>query len=62
MNDQNFKNLCLKVFILKNFENAEKNIMKSANFFCFCFILYKEKMFRDKAKLKVEIEDGREAP
>ena len=27
--------------ILKNFENA-KNIMKSANFFC--FILYKEKM------------------
>ena len=29
---------------LKNFENAQTNILKSANFFCFCFILYKEKM------------------
>ena len=35
--------------------------MKSANFlFCFCFILYKEKMLIDKQQLKVEIEDGRE--
>ena len=34
--------------------------MKSANFFCFCFILYKEKMLSDKKpQLKVEIEDGR---
>ena len=32
----------------------EKNIMKSANLFCFCFILIKEKMLRDKPKLKVE--------
>ena len=40
-----------------------KNIIKSTNFFvCFCFILYKEKMLRDKATTKVEIEDGREAP
>jgi len=37
MNDQNFKNLCLKVFILENFENARKNIMKSTNFFLFLF-------------------------
>ena len=28
----------------------------------FFFILYKEKMLRDKAKLKVEREDGGEAP
>jgi len=37
--------------------------MKSANFFSFRFILYKEKMLTDiKPKLKVEIADWREAP
>ena len=41
----------------------EKNIMKSAKNFCSCFILYKEKMLmKIKPQLKVEIEDGREAP
>ena len=34
MNDQNFKSLCLKVFlILQNFENERTNILKSANFY-----------------------------
>ena len=46
---------------LKNFENAQKNIMKSANFFCFCFIT-KRRCSEIKPQLKVEIEDGREAP
>ena len=53
MNDQNFKNLCLKVFLLKNFENAQKN-GKSANIFWRCSQI--------KSLLKVEIEDGCEAP
>ena len=36
------KKFVLKSFwFLKNFENAQKNNMISANFFCFCFILYK---------------------
>ena len=46
-----FMNLCLKIFIFVKFwKCAKKNIMKSADFFC--FILYKEKMFRDKATIK----------
>ena len=45
--------LVFKSFLfLKIFENAQKNILKSANFFCFCFLLYKEKLFRDKATIK----------
>ena len=45
----------------KNFENARKNIMKSENFL-FCFILYKlRRCSQIKPRLKVEIEDGREA-
>ena len=37
--------------------------MKSANFcFVYVLILYKEKMPKDKPQIKVEIEDGREAP
>ena len=52
MNDQNFKNMFLKLFIFVNFGNARKNIMKSANFFCFGFIQYKEKTLRDKATVK----------
>ena len=36
--------------------------MKSANFFCLCFILDKKKMLTDKATIKIEIEDGREVP
>ena len=49
---------------LRNFENAQKNIMKSANFF---FLFYtvqctKRRCSEIKLQLKVEIEDGREAP
>jgi len=63
MNDPNFKNLCLKVFLfLKNFENAQKNIMKSANFFVFVLYCTKRRCSEVKPQLKVEIEDGREAP
>ena len=62
MNDQNFKKIELKSFLfLKNFENAPKNIMKSANLFV--FVLYCTKRCSEmKPQLKVEIEDGREAP
>ena len=47
----------------KKFENAQKNIMKSANFF-FVFVLYcrKRRCFEIKPQLKDEIEDGREVP
>jgi len=36
--------------------------MKWANFFWFCFILYKEKMLTDKATIIVRIKDWLEAP
>ena len=49
MDAQNYKNLCPKVLKMRN-----KNIFESANFFCYCFILYKEKMLTE-----VELEDGR---
>ena len=63
MNDQNLKNLCLKVFLfLKNFENAQKNIMKFANFFVFVLYCTKKRCSEIKPQLKVEIEDGRKAP
>ena len=39
---------------IQKFENPRKNIIESANFFCYCFILYKEKMLTE-----VELEDGR---
>ena len=50
------------VKILKILKMHEKNIMKSATFFCFCFILYKRGCSQIKPQLKVEIEYGREAP
>ena len=37
---------------LQNFENAQKNIMKSQTFFVLFVILYKEKMLTDKATIK----------
>ena len=52
MNDQNFKNLCLKVFIFEKFWKCAKKYYEIRKLFCFCFILYKEKMFRDKATIK----------
>ena len=59
MNDQNLRNLCLKVFYfckkIKNFENLRILLIKSANFFV-VYILHKENMFT------IEIEYGREAP
>ena len=61
MNEQNFKNLCLNVF-LKYFKNAQKNIMKSANFFVFVLYCTKRRCSEIKPQLKVEINDGREAP
>ena len=60
MNDQNFKNMCLKVFLF--LKMSKKNIMKSANFFCFCFICTKRRCSEIKTHLKVEIEDERGAP
>ena len=41
----------IQKFVLKCFIFV-KNIMKSANFFCFCFKMYKEKMVTDKATIK----------
>ena len=59
MNDQNFKNLCLKFFYfckkIKKFENLRILFIKSANFFV-VYILHKENMFT------IEIEYGRETP
>ena len=51
-----------KSFFLKNFENAQKNIMKSANFFVFVLYCTKRRCSEIKPQLKVEIKDGREAP
>ena len=48
--------------LLKNFENEQKNIMKSANFFVFVLYCTKRRCSEIKPQLKVEIEDGREAP
>ena len=45
---------------LKNF--ARKNIIKSANFFIFVLYCTKRRCSQIKPQLKVEIEDGREAP
>jgi len=47
---------------LKNFENAQKNIMKSANFFVFVLYCTKRRCSEIKPQLKVEIEDEHEAP
>ena len=47
---------------VKNFENAQKNIMKSAHFFVFVLYCTKRRCSEIKPQLKVEIEDGREAP
>ena len=51
------KNIVFISFFFLNLENARKNVLKTANFF---YILYKEKMLPDK--IKVRINDGREAP
>ena len=59
MNDQNFKKFMDKFFI---FENAQKNIMKSANFFVFVLYCTKRRCSEIKPQFKIEIEDGREAP
>jgi len=37
---------------LKNFKNVQKKYYEIHKLFCFCFILYKEKMFRDKATIR----------
>ena len=56
MNDQNFKNV---FFILVNFGNARKNIMKSANFFVVVLYCTKRRCSPQiKPQLKVEIEDS----
>ena len=56
------KNLCTSFLFLKNFENAQKNIMKSANFFVFVLYCTKRRCSEIKPQFKIEIEDGREAP
>ena len=58
-----FKKFVFKSFLfLKNFENAQKNIMKSANFFVFVLYCTKRRCSEIKPQLKAEKEDGREAP
>ena len=52
MNDQNLKNLCLKVFYFSKILKMRKKYNGIRKLFCFCFILYKEKMLTDKAKVK----------
>jgi len=52
MNNQNSKKLYLKVFIFIKFENARKKYYEIRKLFCFCFILYKEKMLTDRAAIK----------
>ena len=48
-----FQKFVFKSFMfLQNFENAQKNIMKSQTFFVLFVILYKEKMLTDKATIK----------
>ena len=48
---------------LWNLKNAGKIFENSWTLFCYCFILYKEKMLTDiEPQFKVKIEDGREAP
>ena len=42
--------------------DAQNYNKKTVNKFLIFVILYKEKMRTDKAQLKVEIEDGHEAP
>ena len=54
------KNLCLKVFYLGKFLKMREIILWNPQ--TFCYILYKEKMLPDKATIKVEIKDVREAP
>ena len=44
-------------FIFVNFENARKNIMKSANFFVFVLNCTKRRCTQIKPQFKVEIED-----
>ena len=54
-----------RFLFLKNFENAQKNIMKSANFFLFLFYTVQREdaqCSQIKPQLKVEIENGCEAP
>ena len=55
MNDQNFKNLCLKVFY--------SEILWNPQTFLFLFnTLQRKDAHRKKPQLKVEIEDGCKAP
>ena len=55
--------ICVSKFLfLKNFENVQKIIMKSANFFVFVLNCTKRSYSEIKPQLKVEIADGREAP
>ena len=52
MNDQNYKNMFLKVFDFCKILTKNDNIIKSAIFICFCYKLYKEKILTDRATRK----------
>ena len=55
MNALNYEKNCVQTYdFCKNLKMRE-NIFKSATFFCYCFLLYKEKI------LKVEVKDEHEA-
>jgi len=63
MNDQNFKNLCLKVFYFCKILKLRKKYYEISKLF-FVFLLYctKRRCSEIKPRLKVEIDGEREAP
>ena len=63
MNDQNFKNLCLKVFYFwKIFKMRKKILWNPQTFFVFVLYCTKRRCSEIKPQLKVEIREGRKAP
>jgi len=53
MDAPNYKNVCPEDFeFFKILKMREKNVIKSANFFCYRFILYKENILTDRATIR----------
>ena len=63
MNNQNFQNLCLKVFNVYKIKKMREKYYEIRKLF-FAFVLYctQRRCSQIKPQLKVEIEDGHEAP
>ena len=51
MNDKNLKNVCLKFFYFCKILKMRKKYCEIRKLFCFCFILYVEKMFTEKVTI-----------